>query len=100
MRDSMLFLMMLTLVISALSQVYVRHQHRIAYAELTREQGQRDALTDEWYQLLTEERSEGAQYSIENRALKSLRMRLPAVNEIEVIRQDSVGLVLNQKGEG
>jgi len=54
MRDSVMWSLVSAVVISALLVVNVRHQHRIAYLSFQAEESRRDALNDEWGQLLVE----------------------------------------------
>ena len=55
MRDSVMWFLIGSVVITALFVVNVRHQHRIAYLAFQTEETRRDALNDEWGQLLVEE---------------------------------------------
>jgi cell division protein FtsL len=70
------------LLITALFTVYVRHQHRIAYTAYQAEESRRDALNDEWGQLLIEENLWAFPHRIEKDASSQLGMRLPTTGEI------------------
>lgn len=85
MRDSVMWFLVTSVVISALSMVYVRHQHRIAYTILHAEQQRRDALADEWGQLLIEENLWSFPHRIEKDASKQLSMRAPNLDEVVFI---------------
>ena len=82
MRDSVMWLLVTCVFITALSVVYVRHQHRIAYVSLNAEESRRDALNDEWGQLLIEENLWAFPHRIEKDASKQLSMRAPKTGEI------------------
>ena len=82
MRDSVMWVLLVMLVGSAIGVVSVRHQHRIGYAKLYVEQHKTDALNNEWSQLLIEEHTYGARHFIEKYAREQLSMRLPEGSEI------------------
>ena len=52
MRDSVMWFLVSSLVVTAMFIVNVRHQHRIAYLAFQAEESRRDALNDQWGQLL------------------------------------------------
>ena len=83
-----------SVVITALFTVYVRHQHRIAYSAFQIEESRRDALNDEWGQLLIEENTWAFPHRIEKDASKLLSMRAPQPAEIHF-----VGLSDSQQGD-
>lgn len=85
MRDSVMWFLVSSVVISALFTVYVRHQHRIAYTEFQATETHRDALNDEWGQLLIEENLWAFPHRIEKDASKLLSMRPPKAQEIEFV---------------
>ncbi len=82
MRDSVMWFLVTSLVVTALSLIYVRHQHRIAYTSLHAEELRRDALNDEWGQLLIEENLWAFPHRIERDASKQLSMRAPDNDEV------------------
>ena len=55
MRDSVMWFLISSLVLTSLFVVHVRHQHRIGYSAFQAEEDRRDRLNDEWGQLLIEE---------------------------------------------
>ena len=85
MRDSVMWFLVTSLLVSALFTVYVRHQHRIAYTALHAEELRRDALNDEWGQLLIEENLWAFPHRIEKDANKQLSMRPPENDEVVFI---------------
>jgi len=85
MRDSVMWFLVTTTIISALSVVYVRHQHRIAYFSFQSEETRRDELNDEWGQLLIEENLWSFPHRIEKDASKLLSRRAPQTTETRFI---------------
>jgi len=85
MRDSVIWSLVVVVVISALVVVNVRHQHRVAYLSFQTEEARRDALNDEWGQLLVEENLWSFPHRIEKDAVKLLSMRAPQNDEIKFI---------------
>jgi len=84
-RDSVMWFLVSSVVITALFIVQVRHQHRIAYVEFHAQEVRRDAVNDEWGQLLIEENSYGFPHSVEMKADKLLSMRAPQKDDIEFV---------------
>lgn len=82
MRDSVMWFLVTSLIITALSIVYVRHQHRIAYVEFQAQEVQRDQLNDEWGRLLIEENLWAFPHRIQSDAQKRLAMREPVADEV------------------
>ncbi|MBX2849783.1 MAG: cell division protein FtsL [Acidiferrobacterales bacterium] len=82
MRDSVMWFLVASVVISALVVVNVRHQHRVAYLSFQAQEARRDALNDEWGQLLVEENLWSFPHRIEKDAVKLLSMRAPNKDEI------------------
>ena len=74
-----------SVVLTSLSIVYVRHQHRIAYSSYQAEESRRDALNDEWGRLLIEENLWAFPHRIEKDARKLLEMRAPEADEIAFV---------------
>ena len=85
MRDSVIWLLVCSVLLSALFVVTVRHQHRIAYTVYQAEESRRDALRDEWGQLLIEENLWAFPHRIEKDAIDLLSMRAPVAEETEFI---------------
>jgi len=89
MRDSVMWFLVATVVISALVVVNVRHQHRVSYLAFQAEEARRDALNDEWGQLLVEENLWSFPHRIEKDAVKLLSMRAPTKDEIKFVGLES-----------
>ncbi len=85
MRDSVMWFLVTSVVLTALSMVYVRHQHRIAYSVFQLEEAQRDMLNDEWGKLLIEENLWAFPHRIEKDATQRLAMRAPQTKDIEYV---------------
>lgn len=85
MRDSVMWFLVGSVVISALFMVNVRHQHRLAYLAFQSEETRRDALSDEWGQLLVEAHTYASAQLVEKAADEVLSMRAPRKEEIEYI---------------
>lgn len=88
MRDSVMWFLVSSVVITALFTVFVRHQHRISYSDFQSEGKRRDALNDEWGQLLIEENLWAFPHRIEKDARKLLSMRAPKPKEVEFVGLD------------
>ena len=85
MRDSVMWFLVTSVVITSLTVVYVRHQHRISYSSFQLAQDRRDALNDEWGQLLIEENLWAFPHRIEKDASRRLSMRAPVNKDIEFV---------------
>jgi len=85
MRDSVMWSLVSAVVISALLVVNVRHQHRIAYLSFQAEESRRDALNDEWGQLLVEANLWSFPHRIEKDAVRFLSMRAPVKSDIKFV---------------
>ena len=92
MRDSVMWFLVSSVLVTALSTVYIRHQHRIAYSAYSAEESRRDNLNDEWGQLVLEENTWAFPHRIEKDASMLLSMRAPKSVEIQF-----VDLVRNSK---
>ena len=71
---------------SALSVVYLRHQHRLAYVALQQTQDRRDELNIEWGQLLLEQNTWSVHHRVEADAGRKLGMVVPEPDKIIVLR--------------
>ena len=85
MRDSVMWFLVSSMIVSALFVVYVRHQHRIAYLDFHAEEARRDSLNDEWGQLLIEENLWSFPHRIEKDARQLLAMRAPKAEETKFV---------------
>lgn len=97
MRDSVMWFLVSSVVITALFVVNVRHQHRIAYSSFQAEEARRDALNDEWGQLLIEENLWSFPHRIERDASRLLSMRAPGKEDMRYVGLDDESAV--QGGE-
>ncbi len=84
MRNTMLMLIV-TLVISGIAVVHVRHQHRLTFIALKDAQQQRDHLNIEWRQLLLEESTWSMHHLVEKNAREKLGMTTPSPNHVSVL---------------
>jgi len=89
MRDSVMWFLIGSVVISALFVVNVRHQHRLAYLAFQTEESKRDHLNDEWGQLLIESNVWASAQRVEKDASKRLAMRAPVKGEVKYIGEES-----------
>ena len=85
MRDSVMWLLVSCVVVTAMIVVNVRHQHRIAYTVYQAEESRRDALRDEWGQLLIEENLWSFPHRIEKDAIDLLSMRAPVAEDTKFV---------------
>ena len=85
MRDSVMWFLVTSVVLTALSMVYIRHQHRIAYSVFQLEETRRDTLNDEWGKLLIEENLWAFPHRIEKDATQRLAMRAPKSADIAYV---------------
>ena len=87
MRDSVMWFLVVSVVVSALFVVNVRHQHRLAYLSFQSEESSRDSLNDEWGQLLIESNVWASSQRVEKDASEQLSMRAPEKDEVEYVDQ-------------
>lgn len=85
MRDSVMWFLVTSVVVTALFVVNARHQHRIAYLSFQAEESRRDTLNDEWGQLLIEGNLWAFPHRIERDATKLLSMRAPVKGDVEFV---------------
>ena len=85
MRDSVMWFLIGSVVISALFVVNARHQHRLAYLAFQTEEAERDTLNDEWGQLIVESNVWASAQRVEKDASKHLSMRAPVKGEVRYI---------------
>ncbi len=71
---------------SALAVITTSHLTREQYARLQQLEREQQQLQTEWGQLLLEESAWSTPARIERLAVQRLEMRLPGVDEVEVIR--------------
>lgn len=83
---SVILVSLVVVAISALSVVWLRHEHRLSYVALQQAQEQRDRLNIEWGQLLLEQSTWAIHHRVEVDANKRLGMVVPQPDEIIVLK--------------
>ncbi|RAH37097.1 cell division protein FtsL [Halomonas sp. SL1] len=73
-------------LVAALAVIATSHQTRVQYAQLQSLEREHQQLQTEWSQLLLEESAWSSPSRIERLASDRLEMRLPGIDEVEVIR--------------
>jgi len=76
----------LTVIVSALSVVYVSHLCRQLYNELAKLEQEANALQVEWGRYLLEQSSWASLSRVEQMAISELNMRVPEPSEIVIVR--------------
>ncbi len=99
MRDSLMWLLLAGVVITALFVVNARHQHRIAYLAFQEEEARRDDLNDEWGRLLIAQQLWSSPNVVEADAREKLSMREPQKGELEVVDLNLPTFSLSAGGE-
>ena len=77
-------LLLILVLGSALTVVYVKHQSRVLFAELREVQKQQDAQVIEWGRLQLQNTTLATHSNVESRARKDLKMHLP--QEVQLVR--------------
>lgn len=77
----------LVLVASAIGVVHIRHQHRVAFAQLSALERSRDELNIEFDRLQIQIATLADTGRIERRAREQLGMRYPTAADTVVVRQ-------------
>jgi len=78
-------LLLLVVVVTALTVIGMRHESRLAFAQLQSLYSQRDELDIEWGKLLLEQGAWSQHQRVEDMAQKNLGMALPASKEVVVL---------------
>lgn len=85
--EAMLVAMLVAAVVgSALGVVWVKHQNRKAFAELSALRDERDVLEIEWDKLLLEQSAWATTPRIEQVAAGQLSMTVPMADQVVVVR--------------
>lgn len=79
-------LLVLTVLASAMAVITTSHLTREQYARLQRLEREQNQLQTEWGQLLLEESAWSSPARVERLAVERLEMRVPDIDEVEVIR--------------
>lgn len=82
---SLVLLATLLVAVSALSVVFLRHQHRLTYVALQQAEERRDQLNIEWGQWLLEQNTWSVHHRVESEAARQLGMVLPVPERIIVV---------------
>ena len=77
-------LLVILVVGSALTVVYVKHESRVLFAELRAVQKAQDQQVIHWGQLQLQNSTLATHSNVESRARKDLKMRLP--EDVELVR--------------
>ncbi len=85
-RWLVLSLLTLAVVVSAIGVVYSRHQHRVAFAQLSALERSRDELNIEFDRLQIEIATLADTGRIEQQAASKLGMRFPEAADVVVVR--------------
>ena len=81
-----LSLLTLALMVSAIAVVHSRHQHRVAFAELSRLERARDELNIDFDRLQIEIATLADTARIEQQAASRLGMRFPEAADVVVVK--------------
>lgn len=87
MSRTVVFFLSISLFVSSLAVVYVRHQHRLEYTRMTIANSEKDDLFIEWNTLMVAMGAWSSLSRIEMAASKTLEMRVPQPNEIVSIER-------------
>jgi len=79
-------ILLLLIVVSALSVVYVKHENRMLYTQLRDLQKQRDLMDVDWGRLQLEQSTWATHSRVDNIARKRLAMRTLDYSEIVVVK--------------
>ena len=82
---SLVGILIVMVTASAISVVYMRHQHRLTYVALRHAQLTRDNLNIEWGQLLLEQSTWAMHRRVESEANRKLGMITPNPDQIVVL---------------
>lgn len=82
------FVLVVLLLVSCLAVVMSSFEYRTLFNQHQELVHQRDELQVEWGQLLLEQSAWAANNRVEQQATKKLGMKVPEVNQIEIIRND------------
>ena len=83
---TLLTMLIVAIVGSALGVVWVKHQNRKAFAELSALRDEHDALEVEWDKLLLEQSAWAMTPRIEQVAVEQLSMTVPTADQVVVVR--------------
>jgi cell division protein FtsL len=84
---SLLVLLLLAVLVSAIGVVWTRHESRVLFVELTRLQNQRDELNIEYGRLELEQATWAEPRRIDEEARSKLGMVTPRPQDIQLVRR-------------
>jgi cell division protein FtsL len=84
---SLLTLMLLAVLVSAIGVVWTRHESRVLFVELTRLQNQRDELNIEYGRLELEQATWAEPRRIDEEARAKLGMVTPRPQDVQLVRR-------------
>ena len=83
-RQFWFFLLLTSVLGSALTVIYVKHQSRVLFADLRSVQKQQDQQIIQWGRLQLQNSTLATHSNVEARARKDLKMRLP--EDVNLVR--------------
>ncbi|WP_414655945.1 cell division protein FtsL [Frateuria sp.] len=84
---SLLTLLLLAVLVSAIGVVWTRHESRVLFVELTRLQNQRDELNIEYGRLELEQATWAEPRRIDEEARAKLGMVTPRPQDVQLVRR-------------
>lgn len=84
---SLLVVLLLAVLVSAIGVVWTRHESRVLFVELTRLQNQRDELNIEYGRLELEQATWAEPRRIDEEARSKLGMVTPRPQDIQLVRR-------------
>ncbi|MEY3220794.1 MAG: cell division protein FtsL [Pseudomonadota bacterium] len=78
--------LILSIFVSALATIWIRHEHRLTFIQLQTLEKQRDKLEQEWEQLQLEQSTWSQPQRIEQLAKEKLQMKIPNSEDIFFIK--------------
>lgn len=84
---SLLVILLLAVLVSAIGVVWTRHESRVLFVELTRLQNQRDELNIEYGRLELEQATWAEPRRIDEEARSKLGMVTPRPQDIQLVRR-------------
>ncbi|HEV2539374.1 MAG TPA: cell division protein FtsL [Frateuria sp.] len=87
MAGSLLTLLLLAVLVSAIGVVWTRHESRVLFVELTRLQNQRDELNIEYGRLELEQATWAEPRRIDEEARAKLGMVTPRPQDVQLVRR-------------
>lgn len=82
----MIFILWLTIGLSAIVAVYARHESRLLFSELQKQEARRDLLNIHWGRLQLEQSTWATHARIERMAREELGMVVPSPEQLLVVK--------------